>query len=393
MAYPLCREDQCVINLPFMEPLSDEVILAAVREHARITSVQAGPTAPDARAVLNYSRVQSILVALAAMNVERFLATQNGQPFAETAEGIAAVERHREEILRSDPKLAQMLARMEARLRERATREPVQRAKQPRRPKPSAASSISPSAETPEPASSARPAIGYVTPKGKPHYFRAKTIEQVWQRLEQFFRGCTDVDPLQPMNGTLNFAETAAALENPRVMAALEKAREQLGASAPTPWTGLGILFPELATATGSSLFTGGVQHRWDVKPGRAEVAVELMLAGDPWPNDLMPIASLTMLHRFRWTRTGRDGDDVQPSTCITHLAPRSALTPMFLFPFETADDRFLDYLAEIRGLLPVPLSAKNFRLMEPTSRGATLVPRLFDTSAIDKVLAPPRKR
>jgi hypothetical protein len=59
----------------------------------------------------------------------------------------------------------------------------------------------------------------------------------------------------------------------------------------------------------------------------------------------------------------------------------------MFLFPFQAADDSFLSYLDRIKKLVPFPLSAKHFRLFQPTSRSGTLVPRLFDTSAIAQVL------
>jgi len=93
------------------------------------------------------------------------------------------------------------------------------------------------------------------------------------------------------------------------------------------------------------------------------------------------------VMHQFHWTGTGHDASDTPPSMCLTHLSSRSALTPQFLFPFESADESFLAFLGRIKKLVPIPLSAKHFRLFQPTSRSGTLVPRLFDTSAIAKVL------
>ena len=160
-----------------MEPLNDEVIRVAVRENARIAAVRSGLTDPDVRAVANYHRVRSILMGLAMGEAgQRFLNPGNPSGAA-TGDEIAAVERQREDILRSDPMLARMLSAIEAR---RINSTSVDR------PKP---------AETP---ATTRPGIGYQTAKGKPHYFRVKTIAQVWQRLERFFRGCTDADPLLP---------------------------------------------------------------------------------------------------------------------------------------------------------------------------------------------------
>ena len=181
--------------------------------------------------------------------------------------------------------------------------------------------------------------------------------------------------------------ETALALEQPGVAAALEKARDVLGPSSPMAWSGLGLILPDLAAGTLDPLFRGGVQHQWNLTADQVDAAIQLMLGGDPWPPALVPIASLTLLHRFHWTGTGRVGDSAEVSTCITHLASRSALTPLFFFPFESANESFLSYLRHIKPLVPFPLSPKNFRLFQPTARTGTLVPRLFDTSAIADVL------
>jgi hypothetical protein len=364
-----------------MQPLTEEMIRAAIRENARIAAVQTSATVPASDAVLNYHLIRRILLAIKTGGAERFLALEAGQPGV-TAENVAAVERLQDEIIQADPKLAAMFSRLEAR-----RNAPVvgrQRRKAPaRHVEPQKASSEA----TPEQSSPAQPAIGYVTPKGKPHVFRLKTIAQVWKRMERFLAECTDAKPLRPVSAMLNFTETPQALAQPRVAETLERARLMLGQSRPSAWVGLAAVLPELATLTNDSLVTGGVQHQWNVAVDHFEAALDLLLAGDPWPPSLVPIASLTVMHRFHWTGTGREVNDTEASMCLTHLSSRCAITPQFLFPFESADDSFLAYLGRIKKLVPLPLSAKNFRLFQPTSRSGALVPRLFDTSTIAKVL------
>src|SRR6185436_16099516 len=110
----------------------------------------------------------------------------------------------------------------------------------------------------------------YVTPKGKPQVFRAKTVRQAWERLDRFFRECTDADPLRPVGtATLVFSESAETHEQPGLVAALDKLREVLGVGNPSAWTGLGVIYPE---AAGTVLGSGGVQHRWSLKPEQLEV-------------------------------------------------------------------------------------------------------------------------
>ena len=364
-----------------IQPLTDEVIRAAIRENARIAGVRTGPTLPDPDAVLNYHRIRMILLAVKTGRAEHLLSQTAVDP-GMSAEDVAAVERMQDEIIQADPQLIAMFARLEARRNAPVVKRP--RRKAPERHMES--QNASPENATEEP-STARPAIGYTTPKGKPQVFRLKTIGEVWKRMERFFVECTDVTPLRPVSAMLIFSETPQALAQPRVAEALEKARLVLGESKASAWVGLGAVLPELATLTNDSLVTGGVQHQWNVLPEHFEAALELLRSGDPWPQSLMPIASLTVMYQFHWTGTGHDANDVQPSMCITQLSSRSAITPQFLFPFESADDSFLAYLGRIKKLVPLPLSAKNFRLFQPTTRSGTLVPRLVDTSAIAKVL------
>jgi hypothetical protein len=240
---------------------------------------------------------------------------------------------------------------------------------------------------SPDSAEPMRPAIGYATPKGKPHTFRVKQIARVWSRLENFFRGCTDADPLRPASATLTFSESKSSQADPRQSTFLEQARAAFGASRPSAWSGLGAVFPDMSRGNLEPLFGGGVQHQWTLSPDQVEAAIQLLIAGDPWAASLIPVASLTLLHRFAWKDTRR-ADSPPDSMCITSLASRSALTPYLLFPFESADESFLAYLRHIKPLLPLPLSANNFRLFQPSGKKGNRVPRVIGKSAIAQVLA-----
>jgi hypothetical protein len=364
-------------SLGDIKRLTDESVVAAIRENERIANVRSGATEPDAQAVYDYHRIRTILLSRVMGVPDNPFARMFDATGGTTDADIAAVERHREEILRADPELAAMLARTDAALRQFTGVQPA--------PKPRARRG---NAKAEEPIdASRRTVISYSIPRGIRQVFREKTLAKAWERFERFMRACTDGDPRRPTSATLQFAEGARIAAEPKMLGALERVRAALGPSRAQAWSGLGLLVPEMAAGSPNLLMSGGVRHTWEITDSNIDAALELMFAGEPWPRTMTPVTLLTIMHQFAWTDTGGPTAEHERSMCFTTLAGRCTFAPHYVFPFEAADDRFLAYLGRIKDLVPTPLSFKHFRTAHPTKTG-TLVHRKFDTTAIASVLA-----
>jgi len=206
-----------------------------------------------------------------------------------------------------------------------------------------------------------KPFIFYSLPKSRTtQRLTGGKIEKVWAGLNTFFRNCTTVSINEPTSIQLTAYSAWKDDEFPEIA-------DKIIADTK-------IVFGEPKTEPLSYHYPSGVpdtqtKNEWKFDNSDLSKVLDYLIKGQPWPKFTFGPVELIVSYDFNLIDplTKIELPNQQSKSSIMVWLSRScSCSPDLCIPFDTADQKFKDYLNKIDAYLPFKLEEKYLRLGRP---------------------------